>query len=141
MAGARIGYALAEPGLALAFDKVRNHFGVGRVVQAGALAALADQAHLAWVQEQSLAARLRLSSIAVAHGLRPLPSATNFVTMDCGQDGTYARQLLEALKSLGIFVRMPGVAPLDRCIRVSLGTAEALDQFENALPRALKSLT
>ena len=43
MAGARVGYAIAEEGLATAFNKVRNHFGVNRIAQAGALAALADQ--------------------------------------------------------------------------------------------------
>ena len=26
--------------------------------------------------------------------------------------------------AVGVFVRMPGVAPLDRCIRVTVGTAE-----------------
>ena len=70
----------------------------------------------------------------------PLPSATNFVTMDCGRDGAYARALLGALTERGIFVRMPGVAPLDRCIRVSLGDEPALAAFEAALPEALKSL-
>ncbi|MEH6774934.1 MAG: aminotransferase class I/II-fold pyridoxal phosphate-dependent enzyme, partial [Cereibacter changlensis] len=43
MAGLRVGYAIAAPGLVAGFDKVRNHFGVGRIAQAGALAALQDQ--------------------------------------------------------------------------------------------------
>ena len=33
----------------------------------------------------------------------------------------------------GIFVRMPGVAPLDRCIRVSVGPDEEIERFEVAL--------
>ena len=140
MAGARIGYALAEPGLARAFDKVRNHFGVSRIAQAGALAALADQDHLELVCRLSAAARTRLGAIARENGLIPLPSATNFVTMDCGRDGNFARALLAALIAEGIFVRMPGIAPLDRCIRVSLGDETALNAFEEALPKALKSL-
>ncbi len=140
MAGARVGYALAEPGLALAFDKVRNHFGMSRIGQAGALAALADTDYLTHIQRLTIKARKRLSAIAAANGLVPLPSATNFVTMDCGRDGAYARAVLAALIAQGIFVRMPGVAPLDRCIRVSLGTDAALDAFEAALPRALASV-
>ena len=40
LAGLRVGYALGAPELIAAFDKLRNHFGVGRVAQAGALAAL-----------------------------------------------------------------------------------------------------
>ena len=37
----------------------------------------------------------------------------------------------------GVFVRMPGVAPLDRCIRVSCGTQADMDAFGAALPPAL----
>lgn len=137
LAGARVGYAVTNPELALAFDKVRDHFGIGRVAQAGALAALADQDWLARVQARTVAARARLARIAVANGLRPLPSATNFVTVDCGRDGDHARRVLAELGRLGVFIRMPGVPPLDRCIRVSLGEDAALDLVEAALPRAL----
>ena len=137
MAGLRVGYAIAAPALIRAFDKMRNHFGVGRLAQAGALAALADQDWLRHVQDQVVTARARMTQIAADNGLIALPSATNFVTLDCGQDGNFARKVLAALADLGIFVRMPGVAPLDRCIRVSLGHADALDRFAAALPIAL----
>jgi histidinol-phosphate aminotransferase len=46
LAGLRVGYGLAAPDFVAAFNRIRNHFGVGRVAQAGALAALADQGHL-----------------------------------------------------------------------------------------------
>jgi histidinol-phosphate aminotransferase len=139
LAGARVGYALTNPDLALAFDKVRDHFGMGRVSQAGALAALADQDWLREVQHRTVAARGRIAVIAAAEGLRPLPSATNFVTIDCGRDGDYARRVLSELGKLGVFIRMPGVAPLDRCIRVSLGDDDAIDILEETLPLALRA--
>ena len=139
MAGARIGYAIGEAGVIKSFDKIRNHFGVNRIAQAGALAALADEAHLKWVLEQVAAARERIAAIGRANGLKPLPSATNFVTMDCGRDGAYARKVLAALIDRDVFVRMPGVAPLDRCIRVSAGAMADLDVFEQALPEALQA--
>ena len=137
MAGARVGYGVAAPGLITAFNKLRNHFGVGRMVQAGALAALADQAHLASVQAQIIAARAEMGRIAAANGLIALPSATNFVTLDCGADGAFARLVLAELAARDIFVRMPFVAPQDRCIRVSLGDARSLALFAAALPAAL----
>jgi len=137
LAGLRVGYSIAAAPLAQAFDKLRNHFGVGRVAQAGALAALADQDWLRRVQHRVIAARARVAEIAVANGLTPLPSATNFVTIDCAQDGDFARRVLAGLIERGIFVRMPGVAPLDRCIRVSLGDDAALDAFARLLPQAL----
>ena len=139
LAGARVGYAITNPDLALAFDKVRDHFGMGRVSQAGALAALKDQDWLREVQARTVRARSRLSAIATANGLRPLPSATNFVTIDCGRDGDHARKVLAELGKLGVFIRMPGVAPLDRCIRISLGDDKTLDILEETLPPALQA--
>ena len=35
---------------------------------------------------------------------------------------------------------MPGVAPLNRCIRVSVGPEKEIDLFEEALPKVLKRL-
>jgi histidinol-phosphate aminotransferase len=139
LAGARVGYAITHPDLARAFDKVRDHFGMSRLSQAGALAALADQDWLHAVLSRTIAARDRLSAIARASGLIPLPSATNFVTIDCGRDSGFARRVLTELGQRGIFVRMPGVAPLDRCIRISLGDDQTLDILQETLPQALSA--
>jgi len=137
LAGARIGYAIGAPDLVAAFDKVRNHFGLSRVSQAGALAALGDGDWLIEVRARVSVARGRIAEIAAANGLMALPSATNFVAVDCGGDGAFARRVLAELAERDVFVRMPGVAPLDRCIRVSVGTPEMLDLFASALPKAL----
>lgn len=137
MAGARVGYAIGAAPLIQAFDKIRNHFGMSRISQIGALAALADQPYLTEVKARVARARDRIGTIARANGVTPLPSATNFVTIDCGQDGAFARRTLQALIARGIFVRMPFVAPQDRCIRVSCGTDAMLDAFAAALPEAL----
>jgi histidinol-phosphate aminotransferase len=139
LAGARIGYAIGEASLIKCFDRIRNHFGVNRIAQAGALAALADQAHVADVVGRVAAARDRIAAIARASGLIPLPSAANFVTVDCGRNGTFARCVLNELIARDIFIRMPGVAPLDRCIRVSAGTDSDLAGFAEALPAALRA--
>ncbi len=137
MAGARIGYALGHSELIGAFNKIRNHFGVSRVSQAGALAALRDDVHLETVQHRVAASRDELSRIARLNGLKPLPSATNFVTIDCGKDGDFARRVLSELIARDIFVRMPFVAPHDRCIRVSCGLPAQNALVGNALPDAL----
>ncbi|MDO6456270.1 pyridoxal phosphate-dependent aminotransferase [Celeribacter halophilus] len=140
MAGARIGYGIAHREIATGFDKIRNHFGVNRVAQAGALAALRDQDYLTETLSKVAAGRARLAQIAQEAGLTPLPSSANFVTMDCGRDGDYARALVKALDKHGVFVRMPGVAPLDRCIRVSVGLPEEIEIFAERLPLALAEL-
>ena len=137
MAGARVGYAIAAPGLIDAFNKVRNHFGMNRAAQAGALAALQDGAWLAHVQAEIAAARQRITEIAAQNGLTALPSATNFVAIDCGADGALAKAVVEEMGKRGIFIRMPFAAPQNRCIRVSCGRPEDLDAFAAALPEAL----
>ncbi len=137
MAGARVGYAIGAASLITAFNKIRNHFGMCRISQAGALAALADQPYLETVRSAVATARAELDRIARANGLSGLPSATNFVTIDCGSEGGFARKVLAALIEHDIFVRMPFVAPHDRCIRVSCGRPEDLARLEAALPGAL----
>jgi histidinol-phosphate aminotransferase len=140
MAGVRVGYALGHPDIISAFDKIRNHFGVNRMGQAGAIAALADQDYLVTVQTRVANAREKLYAIAKANNLQPVHSSTNFVAIDCGRDGAYARKIVNGLATHGIFVRMPGVAPLNRCVRVSVGTDEDLAALEEALPTVLKTV-
>lgn len=139
LAGMRVGYALAEAEFITAFGKIRNHFGMGRVAQAAALAALKDQSYLAKTVASIANARDRIGQIAKENGLVPLPSATNFVTIDCGADGDFARAVLQQLVTRGIFVRMPFTAPQDRCIRVSCGRGAELDALAAALPLALNA--
>lgn len=140
LAGARIGYAIGTLGNAQAFDKIRNHFGMARVSVQAALAALKDQAYLADVIARIAASRARIAQIAQSNGLAPLASATNFVTIDCGRDGTHARAIVDGLMDHGVFIRMPGIAPLNRCIRISVGPENDMALFEEALPQVLKRL-
>lgn len=137
MAGLRIGYAIGEAGLIRSFDKVRHHFGVNRMAQVAALASLSDAGYITEVIAKVAAARARIAAIAGASGLRTLPSATNFVAIDCGADGAFARRVLGELIARDVFVRMPGVAPLDRCIRISAGREDDLALLAAALPDAL----
>lgn len=140
MAGARVGYAITTAGTAKAFDKIRNHFGMNRIAVAGAIAALKDQAYLDQVVGEIKASRERIAAITAASGLGALPSATNFVAIDCGRDAAYARAIVDGLLQHGVFIRMPGVEPLNRCIRISAGKEADMRLLEDALPQVLKSL-
>jgi histidinol-phosphate aminotransferase len=137
LAGARVGYCFGPADLIGEFEKVRNHYGINRVGQLGALAALHDQAYLKNAIANISRARERISDIARSNGLAPLPSATNFVAIDCGRDGAYAKQVLDGVLSRDVFIRMPGVTPLNRCIRVSCGTDANLELFAHALSASL----
>jgi histidinol-phosphate aminotransferase len=137
LAGARVGYALGAAPLIMAFNKIRNHFGMNRTSQIGALEALKDQSYLGDTLANVSAARQKIAEIASENGLSSLPSAANFVAIDCGQDGAFAKAVLDGLIKRGVFVRMPFVAPQNRCIRVSCGTPADLDALAAALPEAL----
>lgn len=133
LAGMRVGYVIGHNDTIAMFDRVRNHFGMSRLSQKAALAAISDDAWLEKALGLISDSRNKIEKIAENHGFIAIPSATNFVTIDCGRDGDYARTILKELMDRGIFVRMPGVAPLDRCIRVSVGPEEEIDLFEAAL--------
>ncbi|MAU20364.1 MAG: histidinol-phosphate aminotransferase [Martelella sp.] len=140
LAGARVGYAIGAPQTIRAFDKIRNHFGMPRLSLVAAEAALADQAYLQAVVGRIIASREEIAGIARDNGLAPLPSATNFVAVDCGRDGAYARAIADALGARGVFIRMPGVAPLNRCIRISTGPHRDMQLLAEELPIVLEAL-
>ena len=137
LAGLRCGYAVGAAEIIRAFEKIRTHYGVNRMAQAAGLAALADQAYLSDAIGRIAAARDRIAAIARANGLVPLPSATNFVAIDCGRDGAFALRAMEALIARDVFVRKPMAPGLDRCIRISAGPDAELDILAAALPDAL----
>lgn len=142
LAGARVGYVITTAENAKAFDRIRNHFGMNRVGVAAALAALADQTYLADAIGRIAASCDAIAEIAEENGLKALPSATNFVAVDCGRDADHARAIVERLMAdHGIFIRMPGVAPLNRCIRISAGVEEDMALLRGALPRVLEALS
>ena len=140
LAGIRVGYVIGHPEMISAFDKIRNHFGISRISQAGAIAAIQDQAWVKHVKAEVIKARYRIKEIAEATGLKPLPSATNFMAIDCGRDGAYTKAIADGLLRHGVFIRTPGVPPLNRCIRVSCGRPSDLDALAFALPKVLTDL-
>jgi histidinol-phosphate aminotransferase len=136
LAGARVGYAIAEAETIAAFDKIRLHFGVNRIAQAGALASLHDKDFLQQVINGVAQGRREYEELSRELGFSSLPSATNFVAIDVG-NSERARALVNKLFDQGTFVRMPGVPPLDRCIRVTVGLPEERSAFAELLRRTI----
>lgn len=132
MAGLRIGYVIAHKRLIEALGKIRNHFAVNRLAQVAALASLDDTAFIDKVQAQVAEGRRDYARMAAEWGFEALPSATNFVAVDVG-GADRARKILQALEARGVFIRMPGVAPLNRCIRLSVGNADERQLLASAM--------
>lgn len=136
MAGARIGYAIAAPEVIAVFQKIRHHFGVNRVAQSGALAALDDHAYVREVVADIARGREEYHALGERLAARTLPSATNFVCFEIGTR-SQAEAMVDALLERGIFVRKPGQPPIDGFIRVTVGTPEQRIAFASAFAEAL----
>jgi histidinol-phosphate aminotransferase len=121
MAGARIAYAIASAEAIATFQKIRLHFGVSRTSQIGALASLDDPEFIAGVVAEVTRGREDYRALAARHGLRTLPSHTNFVCVEVGTR-EQAEAMVHGLLERGVFVRKPGAPPIDGFIRVTVGT-------------------
>jgi histidinol-phosphate aminotransferase len=138
LAGLRVGYALADPGLIGLLDRVRDSYNVGRLAQAAALAALGDPAYYAAVVARIAGTRDAFAAACSARGWFTYPSEANFVFTEprdaVGAAGaTVARALYEFLLTRRILVRhFPGHALTAPFLRVSIGTDAEMDLVNQA---------
>lgn len=138
MAGARIGYALTSPRNVRTFEKIRLHYGVNRSAQVGALASLGDREFKNAVVREVARGREAYYAIASSLGRPYLESCTNFVCFDFG-NASDATAILDAMLAQGVFVRKPGAPPLDRFVRVSVGTEAERLEFERRMRLVLSA--
>ena len=126
LAGQRIGYLLGPEELVASLDAFRTRFHVNAVAQAGALAALADQPHLASTVSRAIEQRDRILRGLRQIGMPCTDSLGNFVTFECGGD---AAPVIDAFAERGIGLR--GLVPYGMTdqVRVTVGTEEEVDTF------------
>jgi imidazoleglycerol phosphate dehydratase HisB len=124
LAGARVGYALAERDTAAELNARQAPAAVSTVSAALALAALASPPDVAWELEE----RERLEGALRALGLEPLSSRANFLFVPTEA----AEALGDVLLRQGLAVRVFGDG-----IRISVRNREDDDVLVDALARAL----
>lgn len=134
MAGLRFGYALAHPDLAREIAKAKLPYNVNAITLAAAEVVFEQQERFATRVREIVAERERLlAGLRLVEGLRPFPSAANFVLFRCETvpaTDVFRRLLQEA----GILVRDVSAGPgLAQCLRVSVGTREDTDAVLAAL--------
>ncbi|MGH8239406.1 MAG: histidinol-phosphate transaminase [Steroidobacteraceae bacterium] len=134
LAGLRVGYALSHPSVADMINRVRQPFNVNTIALAAALAALDDSEHLQRSVETNRAGMAQLRAGFDALGVRQLPSAGNFVMIDCGRP---APAVYEALLRRGVIVRPVGNYGLPNHLRITIGTREQNERMLAALKQAL----
>ncbi|WP_455377842.1 histidinol-phosphate transaminase [Petrachloros mirabilis] len=131
LAGLRIGYGVTTPEITNYLNRVRPPFNANSMAQRAALAALADDEHVANSRAMNRAGMEQVAGGLKALGLSPIPSEANFIYVDIARDG---RQVFEALLRQGIIVRhIEG-----RMIRVTIGQREENEAFLIALAKVLR---
>src|SRR5450759_1860201 len=121
LAGLRVGYGIAHPGIVNYLEKVRPPFNVNRLAQVAAVAALDDTAHVERSRRVNSEGKRFLATELGAMGLEPVPTQANFILFKYGHkiDGLPGR-LLER----GILVRDGGALGYPGFIRLTIGTPE-----------------
>jgi histidinol-phosphate aminotransferase len=134
LAGLRIGYALSHPSVADMINRVRQPFNVNSIALAAALGALDDSEHLQRSVETNRAGMAQLQAGFDALGVRHLPSAGNFVMIDCGRP---AAPVYESMLRRGVIVRPVGNYGLPNHLRITIGTREQNERMLAALQQAM----
>ena len=131
LAGLRLGYALCgSRAVADSLVKVKLNFNVSVLAVAAAEAALADPAYTQEAVRRIIAARGELADGLAALGYTTLPSRTNFVAFDSGED---AIALIGRMGARGVHIREWRDPGFETFARITVGTPQ-----ENAA--ALKAL-
>jgi histidinol-phosphate aminotransferase len=134
LAGLRIGYALAHPGVVAVMERVRESFNVNGPALAAALAALGDAGHLQWVRERNAEERAWLAEQLRGRGRFVHPSQTNFLLVEFGS----ATGAIEAgLLQRGVVLRPMGGYGLPECLRITVGTRSENRRLLQALDEAI----
>ncbi len=141
LAGARLGYFLAAPGVASALATVRQIYSVNAVSQALGLADLRAEAEVAELVRAIVAERERLAGrlreLTRELPVEVFPSQANFLLVRL----PHASVVRERLASEeGVLVRDFSHAPgLAGCLRVSVGTTAEDERFLAGFARILRS--
>ena len=124
LAGLRVGYAIGNPDLIEALNRIKDSFNsypLDRFAQAGAVAAIEDQAYFEQTWRRVVDSRENMVAGLGNLGFEVVPSTANFVFVrHAGRAGT---DLTRCLRELGIVVRnfrYPArIAPY---LRITVGT-------------------
>jgi histidinol-phosphate aminotransferase len=136
LAGLRVGFAIAPAELIDALERGRLKYGIGRLAQNAALRALGETEWRDFVVAETFRGKQFYYDLADDLGIGVIRSSTNFVLFDL-LDAGRAERAAEHLLGAGIHVRRPAKAPLNRCIRVSVGSSDAMNFFARCMQSAL----
>ena len=127
LAGLRVGWAMGQTELIEALRCVRdsvNSYTLDRLAQAGAAAAVKDDAYFRATVAKVAMARERTRARLLELGFAVLPSKANFLFVS--YPGRSGAELLAALRERGILVRWWKDPRISDWLRITIGTGEEM---------------
>jgi histidinol-phosphate aminotransferase len=126
LAGLRVAYALGRPDTLKSLARMRSTFSISGAAQAGAIAALDDQAHVRRALDNNGAGAARLTTELATLGY-PVPQTwANFVYCELHVD---ARTFAKTMEGEGVSIRALSAWGAPQAIRVTIGTEPEMDLF------------
>jgi histidinol-phosphate aminotransferase len=138
LAGLRVGFAIGQPALIEALERVKNSFNsypLDRLAIAGAVAAFADGDYFERMRQAVIESRKWLSNALTALAFDVLPSAANFILVRHPDHG--AARLAAALREHSIIVRHFQQPRIDAYLRITVGTDAQCRTLVDALTTIL----
>ena len=139
LAGLRVGYAVGDPALIEALERIKNSFNsypLDRLAIAGATAALEDKDHLDATRQAVINSRTALIAHLQTLGFSVLPSAANFIFVRHPQRD--AGELAARLRECSVIVRHFKLPRIDQYLRITVGTDDQCKTLTEALARILR---
>ncbi|MCK9540338.1 histidinol-phosphate transaminase [Dokdonella sp.] len=130
LAGLRVGYLIADPGVVAVLERLRESFNVNSLALAAARAAVGDRAHVERVRACNAGERAWLGAGLAERGYACPPSQTNFLLVDCRGD---AAALETRLLERGVIVRPMAGYDLADYLRISVGSRRENQALLDAL--------
>lgn len=129
LAGLRVGYAYGPREIIEQLSRIADSYNVNRISQAAALAALDAETYYAARLDEMRANRAWLAAELEGRGFGVRRGQGNFLFVEHDR----AREIYEGLKRERILVRYFARPPLNRGLRISIGTREELQTLLEAL--------
>lgn len=140
LAGLRVGFAIGQPELVEALERVKNCFNsypLDRLAIAGGVAAIEDEAYFEACRDRVIASRVRLTERLTGLGFQVLPSAANFIFARHPERD--AASLSQRLRERAVLVRHFRSPRIEQFLRISIGTNAECDALLVALREILAS--
>lgn len=138
LAGLRVGYAIGDQALIAALTRVKDSFNsypLGRPAQAGAIAAIQDDAYFQRTRSAIIENRASLTATLIRLGFDVLPSNANFVFVR--HPSHTGQALAAALRERAVLVRHFSGPRVSDFIRITIGSEAELDRLTDALTEFL----